>query len=780
MITWGVFKAAVQAVRGLDLDRNLRQRSAIEAPPGQSLFIVAGPGSGKTTVLVLRVLKLVFVDGMPPEGILATTFTRRAAAQLRSRILGWGDRLRNEFIDVSRAQPSTQEQLRSVDLNRIVTGTLDSIAEQVLTEHRAPGGQPPVVIEEFIANGLMLQRGLFTEGRFNSHRLRDYVSQITGTRRGLNAARVANVVREIYERIHHDRVDTDAFRTETRPGGEAPHGGVEVALDAIADYEHALQEGLLLDYVQLETTFLRRLLDGSLDDFLGRLKCVCVDEYQDTNLLQEGIYFTIARAALGRDGSVAVVGDDDQSLFRFRGATVDLFEYFSNRFNEAFNRDAQAIHLAANYRSTDPIVGFCRQFISLDPTYGTQRVAGKPAIVHAREDGSDECQVIGLFRDDPDALAGDLAAFIFDVVRGAGVEIPTRGGGRTTVQIADAGSSADCVLLCSSPKEFSSGGQPRLPLRLRRALGALDPAIQVFNPRGQDLNSMPSVQLLCGLMMECLDPDHEIQDSIRNLPPDATDNLDSWRSVAQRTIRSDRSLAEFVLAWQTRTALRRPDWDEREVHLNDLAYKLVTWIPQMQDDIEGLVYLEAVTRTINDSGASGLNRFRSRLIHDPQDPGTEAASIREAIWSIMVPLAAGVIDINEDLLETLPMDRLGMLSIHQAKGLEFPLVIADVGSDFRSRHWAQAFKRYPRDGGQTGRLEEELRPFSPLGLGQRSVHDRAFDDLIRLYFVAYSRAQDVLVLTGLTSALGSIENVATGWDRTGTSHWPRLGNLVHI
>lgn len=87
----------------------------------------------------------------------------------------------------------------------------------------------------------------------------------------------------------------------------------------------------------LEAEFLDQLKDNKLDDFLNSLKLILVDEYQDSNLLQEQIYFQLAEAAIKNGGSLTVVGDDDQSLYRFRGATVDLFTNFLERFENKFN-----------------------------------------------------------------------------------------------------------------------------------------------------------------------------------------------------------------------------------------------------------------------------------------------------------------------------------------------------------------------------------------------------------------------------------------------------------
>src|SRR6516162_2617392 len=79
-----------------------QQKKAIKRPPTEALFLVAGPGTGKTTCLTLRILKLILVDGIPPRGILATTFTKKAAEELRSRVLGWGFKV----IDAILADPS--------------------------------------------------------------------------------------------------------------------------------------------------------------------------------------------------------------------------------------------------------------------------------------------------------------------------------------------------------------------------------------------------------------------------------------------------------------------------------------------------------------------------------------------------------------------------------------------------------------------------------------------------------------------------------------------------
>jgi len=778
MIAWDDFENAVCNTLGRDISRsgNPDQRDAVSSPPNQSLLIVAGPGSGKTTAISLRVLKLIFVDDIDPSSILVTTFTKKAASELRSRILGWGDQLREVFAS-NHSYSHVSDILRNLNLNRVMTGTLDSISEQTLRDYRAPGVPPPTVVEDFVSNALMIRIGLFNRGRHNSHRLRNYIISLRGTAFGLNVSEMSATLRELKDRFFHDQVDVAHYRNNPS------HPGVPVACDAIEDYLQELHNDSLYDFARLEQEFLEQLRTGILNNFVNNLRFVLVDEYQDTNLLQEQIYFELAREALQNGGSIATVGDDDQSLYRFRGATVDLFQSFLARIHGQLGVTPRLVYLSQNYRSTQTLVDFCNRFILLDRQFQNSRVAGKPSIASSRSQPIVEYPILGMFRSDAGTLAHDLAEFIHRAVHGGGAQVQT-GSNRYLVRINPNGSPADIALLLSSPRELNSQGEPRLPLLLRHELSHLTPSIQIFNPRGQSLEEVNPVRILCGFVLECMDPNATVQNAIQRLPHYVGDIFDAWRRDARRFASTNPppsgppSIGQFVRAWQSRTPIGVQHWD-RNVALIDLIYKLVTWIPILQNDIEGIVYLEAITRTIAQSAL--FSNFKAEMIFDPNNPNLEQTSIKEIIWNVLVPLATGAIEVNEELLETLPNDRINAMSIHQAKGLEFPLVIVDVGSDFRNNHYAQAFKRFPRDGGKTCNMEDELRRHSPLGQPTRSARDRAFDDLIRQFFVAYSRTQDVLLLVGLDSVRDSIPNIATGWERNGTWHWQQsLPNLVHI
>ena len=114
-----------------------------------------------------------------------------------------------------------------------------------------------------------------------------------------------------------------------------------------------------------------------------------------------------------------------------------------------------------------------------------------------------------------------------------------------------------------------------------------------------------------------------------------------------------------------------------------------------------------------------------------------------------------------------PRNFFPIMTIHQAKGLEFPLVVVDVGSDFKTNNVQQRMFRYPEQPDSVHIIEQLIAPYCPVGNDRTQRHAilRAWDDLRRLYFVAYSRPENVLLLVGLMSQQGAgprVRSVATG------------------
>lgn len=752
------------------------QRDAI-LHAGDALFLVAGPGSGKTTVLTLRILFKILCAQVPPNAVLATTFTVKAAAELRSRILGWGFALRDALLADRSLSRADRAWLESVDVNQVTTGTLDSICQDVLSQNRAPAEQPPVVVDEFLASTVMLRSGLFAGNRYQDAELDAWLMQVAGNSGwGWNLGEKRKVLSSIWDRLQQDLIDVETLVSR----GMLPTKVKPVLKAALSDYEQELRSHHWLDFGMLERQVHSDLREGKLDAWASRFREVLVDEYQDTNLLQEQIYFELVR----RSGAgLTVVGDDDQSLYRFRGAAVELFRDFPKRVKANLERTAKTVFLKINYRSTDPIIAFSDMFIRRDPDFQPERVAGKPEIISPGKVPG--LPVLGIFRPNLDALARAVADFIVDVTSARGRDLGN--GNRLRIDQSNGGALGDLCVLMSSPQEYKRAAparpdgkppapKPRFPAKLRQELASR--GLLVFNPRGSPLGEVQIVQELGGLLLEALDDRGIVQateKTRKRLGPGAQRLFPIWRNLGRAKQRSISGLNDYVRAWQSRSAPPGYRWPT-SVPVLELLYGLVHYLPEFHDDPEGQCFLEVFTRQLN--AMSGLSGFEGRVVTDPDNKDLSDASVRDLLCDWLAPIADNSVELDEDMIGSFPRDRLSILSIHQAKGLEFPLVFVDIGSDFRGNYPAHAFKRFPNGGSMSHTLEDLIRPLSGSPPPTRDARQRAFDDLERLFYVAFTRAQQVLVLFGLDGSrpdTGNILNVAAGWDREGNRHgqdWP--------
>lgn len=755
---------------------NSEQMAGITSSGSGPAYLVAGPGTGKTTVLTLRILKLIACDRILPGSILATTFTVKAAAELRSRILGWGYLLIDALLTDMAITSADREWLKSVDLNQVVTGTLDSLCQDALTQHRALGKQPPVLIDTYLSNTVLVQHGLFPGRLQDDQDLDNWLLQLRNDDKfGWKLGAKRSLLMSLWDRLHQDEVDLVQLHHVGVPAGV--HGSL---LTALGNYRLFLEGKHWLDFAMLEHETLVRLRAGSLDEWARRFRVVLVDEYQDSNLLQEQIYFTLCQRS---GAALTVVGDDDQSLYRFRGATVEIFTEFPTRYASFFGQPApKPIFLNTNYRSTTPIIKFVNDFIGRDRSFQSVRVAAKPPIAEpATKPG---LPVLGIFRETGDELAEAVTDLLAQVC-GAGHTLPDG----AVLRLGKDGHLGDCCLLASSPQEHkptppatakkpNPAPEVRLPGLLRASLDKC--GMRVFNPRGRPLSELLLVQQLGGLLLEALDPRGMVQateSTQKRLGNEAKRLFPIWRDEGRLLARSDPPLKVYIDGWAARNPGQPGYQWPRSVSVLELLYGVVHYIPELHDDPEGQVYLESFTRQL--SAMSLLSGFEGRVACDPTKPELGAASVRDLLCDWLAPIADGTVDVDEDMLGSFPVGHLPVISIHQSKGLEFPLVIVDIGADFKTDHHRHAFKRFPKTGGASHNLEDLLRPLSGLkGLKPRDLRDRAFDDLERLYFVAFSRAQEVLVLVGLNKtrpSKASIPNVATGSDRAGISHgsaWP--------
>ena len=137
----------------------------------------------------------------------------------------------------------------------------------------------------------------------------------------------------------------------------------------------------------------------------------------------------------------------------------------------------------------------------------------------------------------------------------------------------------------------------------------------VFNPRGRSLYEISAVRRLLGLALQCIDPNAAILQGITAMSPTARQRMLDWRTDAMNFANTDPSpggLTQFVQSWQTHNAVSMPQWPT-EWPLLELLFTLVTWIPELQLDPEGQVYLKAIARTISEAGQ--FSPYGARILH---------------------------------------------------------------------------------------------------------------------------------------------------------------------
>jgi DNA helicase-2/ATP-dependent DNA helicase PcrA len=307
---------------------NPEQRAAVEhdigAPargvPPRPLLVVAGAGSGKTNTLAHRVARLIMA-GADPQRILLLTFSRRAANEMTQRA---GNVLQR--IMGGRTRDSTRD---------VATlpwaGTFHSIGARLLREFSGRIG---------------LDESFTIHDRGDSEDLMGLVRHEIGLTRTAKRFPLKGTCLSIYSRVVNSREPLDLVLQSTFPWCCEWEAELKRLFGAYVD---AKQEQNVLDYDDLLLYWAEMASDPELGPEIGGLfDHVLVDEYQDTNRLQAAI---ITGMKPGGDG-VMVVGDDAQSIYSFRGATVRNILDFPGQFTQP----AQVITLDRNYRSTQPIL----------------------------------------------------------------------------------------------------------------------------------------------------------------------------------------------------------------------------------------------------------------------------------------------------------------------------------------------------------------------------------------------------------------------------------------
>ena len=568
---------------GRDLTSNPDQLEAVTAPIDQSQKIIAGPGSGKTTVLVLRILKIIFVDNVDPASILATTFTIKAADELKSRLLGWGEIIRRHSLSDIPLSDDVKTKIRGINFDLVTAGTLDSIAQQTLLDNRLPGQAPPVILDDAVALSLMNKKGYLATGMFQPSMKDLYKAEEERVFGKIPSSdKMSEYLINLNNRMKENMIQIEKL------------SGYPCLKKVLTAYNTYLEENLQMDFPALEQAYYKFLINSESRTYLDTIKFILVDEYQDTNLQQEAIYKEIIANVCRNGGSCMIVGDDDQSMYRFRGSRVYLFTDLESRMAST-GVVFKLFFLNKNYRSTPNIVDFFNRFVTMDSDFQSVRIR-KPDMIAERKDCVNY-PVLCMFRDTVEELSRDLGDWILKIVRGNGIKFRDNDGKEWEIRKSEKGTAADAVVLSSSPAEMTSNKKYRMPYILNQYLTSR--GVEVFNPRGQDLQDVDSVGLLCGLTLLCIDPLNEYLTTSTSrgspsvwVPNDVFNKIMEWRVRAQGMIvnnpidiRGKVYLKDYVDSWQQFRTIDGSKWDKDSVALVGIMYDLISWVPSMPREV---------------------------------------------------------------------------------------------------------------------------------------------------------------------------------------------------
>ena len=320
------------------------QREAVTAEP-HNLLVLAGAGSGKTRVLVHRIAWLIEVLGVSPASILAVTFTNKAAAEMRTRI----------------------EELLQRPVGGMWVGTFHGLAHRLLRAHWQEAGLPEkfqiLDADDQLRMIKRINQSLdIDEGRWPARQCQWFINEQKDE--GLRAANLE----------HYG----DDFR--------------KTMISVYQAYEEACERGGMVDFGELllrsHELWLRQ--PALLAWYQQRFSSILVDEFQDTNAIQ----YAWLRVLAGQKSSLMVVGDDDQSIYGWRGARIENIQQFTKDFSPA-----TLIRLEQNYRSTGTILQAANRLIAnnagrLGKELWTDGAEGEQISVYAAYNEQDEARFI--------------------------------------------------------------------------------------------------------------------------------------------------------------------------------------------------------------------------------------------------------------------------------------------------------------------------------------------------------------------------------------------------
>lgn len=622
-------RSGVDRIRAVDVshlldDLNRAQREAVAAEPG-NLLVLAGAGSGKTRVLTRRIAWYIRTAQASLHGIMAVTFTNKAATEMRSRI----------------------EALLETPVGPLWAGTFHGVSHRMLRAHPDEAGLP------------------------QGFQILDSDDQLRMIKRIIRASGLDDEEwppREAQWYINA-RKDEGLRPQNLSDGGDPASVGL---IRIYASYEEACRRSGVVDFAELLLRAFELLRDRPdlLASYRRRFRHVLVDEFQDTNAIQ----YAWLRLICGADGTLFAVGDDDQSIYSWRGARVEHMRQFMQDFP-----GARLMRLEQNYRSTANILAAANALIAhnterLGKELWTEGADGEPIGVYSAYNDRDE------------------ARFVVDRLE------RWRNGQRLYREVA--------VLYRTSAQSRVLEDALRMAGVPYRVHGGFR-----FYERAEIKDA------LCYLRLVVRRDDDAAFERIVNVPT---------RGIGEKTLETVRAVArsEGLSLWQS--AVRAGAERERIGRAGAMLAQFLRLIEVMAMEVADMKLDQAMDHVI------ARSRLPEHYLKDRHDRGEDRienlaelvtaardfnydAEIMAGQSPVDAFLAQAALEAGEGQVDAYS-DGVQLMTLHAAKGLEFPLVFL-VG------------------------LEEGLFPH------QRSAEDpRQLQEERRLCYVGMTRAREQLIL----------------------------------
>jgi ATP-dependent DNA helicase UvrD/PcrA len=671
---------------GLDPDQ-LRAVTHGEGP----LLVVAGAGTGKTQVITRRIAWLIATKRAKPSEILALTFTDKAADEMAVRV----------------------DQLVPYGYTDSTIATFHAFGDRLIREHALELGLPPDVRVLSRAEAVIFLREHLFAFDLDAYRpLGDPTRFLSALVTLFSRCKDEDITPATYV-AHAERITAaaTALAAAAADGATEAAGGAARAEEgrhqeelarAYARYQELLGENGFIDFGD-QVALALHLVRGSpaaRQAIAARFRYLLVDEFQDTNRAQAELVGLLAEP----HRNVTVVGDDDQAIYAFRGAAIDNILDFEARYP-----GARTVVLRRNYRSLRPI---------LDASYRLVRF-NDPDRLEAR---TGLVKRLRAQRRDPAPPPVRLEAF------------------------ATGSEEADWIA-ADIARRIAGGADPRDHAVLVRANGHADAVLRALNVAGvpwrfsgsSGLYARPEVRLLMAFLRVIADPDSSVDlyalasSEVYGL---GGDDLTAIVSTARRRNRPVISIMDELerqpgilrLAPTTRSAVHRLVGDVNRfaamAHERPAGEVLYAFLR----DSGLLSRLAATASAAADEGLGNIARFfdliraQSVLLADDRAMFV-AQHLQTLIEAGDDPATA---DLDPDA------DAVAVLTVHKAKGLEFPVVYLP----------GLVAGRFPGNG-----RGDPLGLPAGLGRGEPMTPERGLAEERRLCYVAMTRARDELVLT---------------------------------